>query len=516
MQFFKKGSNTDECRISAVRINDFPDMPLRCIYYGFHLKNLENALLIERGYQDILKFSKYKLNMIGLDNHHYGHLEMEVPDGSGKKYRERFSEIYDYVRKYHLQPRVGGWTRWFNHNSPWSSDPTTLEGIRTTQIITMSGTKEHPLRISSGQTVYKVFHDFKTGKSWPEEPVVVTDESGHVIFAEDVDCVMNFGKMESLLYDKVIHGEGEPAGYPLRRGESSENPTTIKRTKNSHVKDGQKVKVTFSYIGPDPWSTYKARYCRSDPRVYTDGPDNYIWRWCTQPISYLDANIFNLELDEVRVFAWDKRCIDSGRSRSRIFADDIKYYYNTIRKKRPDAKIMMWSDMLDPFDNAKLYRTADVADILIEYGMNDIIMAPWNCGNARQSIDFFYDKGFSVIASSQDEVENLSLAPIWAKYLRDRFKNSNKVFGLMHAPWDYDYDTIDGQQRLETTADYAWSVAPYIIHIPVKTARPGDSVLIQIAVQGDQIVLMVKTSNRGHYQLFRLIYTIVPQDQINL
>lgn len=488
IQLLKQCESPLQCKVSAVRITDFPDMALRSTYYGFHLKNLDDPGLIERGYKDIFKFSKYKFNMIGLDNHHYGHLEMEIPDSSGEKYWERFTKLFEYARKYHLRPRIGGWARWLDTDSPWGADPTTLEGIRTTQTMTMAGTAECTLRISTGHVAYNVLHNLKTGKSWKQEPIIVTDESAEVLFNEAVDYLVTFGALKAPFYDKVVFGEGEPAGYPLRRGESANSPTTIRRTGNSRIQDGQTVKVTFSYIGPDPWSTYKVRYCRSDPRVHTDGADNFIWRWCTQPVTYLNADIFNLEMDEIRVFAWDKRCLDSGKSRHQIFVDDVKYYYDTIRKKQPDALIMMWSDMIDPNHNAIKYKTEKAVDLFIDYGMTDIIMVPWSHKRAKASIEFLSDKGFSVMASSQKQLNELSVAPMWAKYLRDKFEDSDKPFGLMHAPWYYEYDTIEGLQRLGTAADYAWSVAPYVIHTPVRNVNQGESVMIQAMALGDRVV----------------------------
>lgn len=495
IQLLKKSENS-LCKVSAVNITDFPDMPIRIIFYGFHLGDLDDASVLNRGYKDIYKFAKYKLNMIALDNHHWAHLDMEVPDSSGMLYWEKFSKIFHYVRKFHLQPRIGGWPHWYNIKSQWGSDPTTIEGIRTTQAIKMIGTEEYPLRITSGHIANKVIHDFETGKSWSQEPMVVTDESGKFIYKENIDYIISFAKIESMFFDKVIYGEGEPAGYPLRRGESTDSPTTIKRTMNSNIENGQTVKVTFSYIGPDPWNVYKIRYCRSDQRLHTDGPDNFIWRWCTQPIKYLNANIFNLEMDEIRVFAWDKKCLDSGKSRSQIFADDIKYYYNTIRKYQPKAQIMMWSDMLDPFHNAKLYRTQQVIDILTKYWMDDIIMVPWNYEYIKESIDFFSNRGFSVVASSQEQINKISVAPKWAKFLRDRFENEDKIYGIMHAPWDYDYDTVEGIERLETCADYAWSVAPYIIHSPIKNSKSGNEILVETQVKGDKFIFDGKEINK--------------------
>ncbi len=489
IQLLKKADNSDVCVISAARIRDYPDMPIRSLYYGFHLKNLDNDTLLKRGYHDIQKFARYKFNMIGLDNHHYGHLDMEIPDGSGKKYGERLAEIFDFARKFHLQPRVGGWPRWFGDNaSKWNVDMSMLEGIRTTQTLTMKGTQESPLRMSSGHTAYKVMYDFNTGKSWDKEPVIVTDESGQIVYEEDIDYKVTFGKFNSPFYDRVIFGEGEPAGFPFRRGESSDPPTTISRTPHSRISDGQKVKISFSYLGPDPFSIYKFRYCRSDPRIHIDGPNNFIWRWCTQPITYLDAKIINLEMDEIRVLGWDKRCLESGKSRSQIFVDDIKYYYDTIKKTAPDAKIFMWSDMIDPNHNARIYKTLEAADLIVDYGMSDIIMVPWEHTSARKSINFLVDKGFSVMASVQDQEGDISVAPLWAKLLRDNFKLSDKRFGLMHAPWDYDYDNPEGIERLQTAADHAWSIAPYIVHLPIGKAPEGKNLIISAVYEGDQYV----------------------------
>ncbi|UCE05300.1 MAG: hypothetical protein JSW07_17030 [bacterium] len=489
IQLITKSEKTGECKIAAVRIRDFPDMQFRSTFYGFHLKDLDNDSLIKRCYKDIREFAKYKFNMIALDNHHYGHLEKEIPGESRKKYWERFAEIFEFARKYHLQPRVGGWTRWFSQKpSPWSDDLTTLEGIRTTQKIVMNGTKEYPLKISSGHIAHKVIYDFRAGKSWDKEPVVVADESGQMVYEESVDYIINFGKFDSPFYDTVISGEGEPEGYPQRRGESHDPPTIIRRTKNSRIKDGQTVQVSFSYIGPDPWSVNKFRYCRSDPRIHIDGPNNYIWRWCTQPIDYLNAKIFNLEMDEIRVFGWDKRCLDSGKSRSQIFVDDIKYYYTTIRKYSPDALIFMWSDMADPNHNARNYGTQEVADILIDYRMKDVIMVPWEHEHAKQSIDFLTDKGFEVMASSQEQEGDYSIAPKWAKLLRDKFQDKKKPYGLMHAPWEYDYDTKAGWERVKTAADHAWSIAPYIIHLPIQKASAGEDIRIAAYHEGNKYI----------------------------
>jgi len=180
----------------------------------------------------------------------------------------------------------------------------------------------------------------------------------------------------------------------------------------------------------------------------------------------------------------------------------------------------MFSDMLDPFHNAVAYKTEGTIDLLHEYGMNDIVMIPWNYETAGQIIEYFSEKGFSVVASSQNQTKGRSVAPIWAKYLRDTYQHTDKSFGLLHAPWEYDYDTPEGIKRLRTAADYSWSSAPYIIHTPVKSTSSGNAIEIQAIVQGDDIVfdgsklkkgsLPVVSANVYYRAIGTITYTVVP------
>ena len=367
IQLIEQGPQKEHKYIRPVTIIDYPDMALRSAFYGFYLNALEDDALIDRAYQDFKKIAQYKLNMIDLASHHYGHLEMTVPGQSQEKLWQRFAKLHEEARRNHLRPRVGGWAKWVNTKSPWGADLTTLECIRTSQTIRLEGTNAYTLKISSGQSAPNVIFDFATGKSWEKEPVIVTNEPSAMVYEEGKDYVVNFGKIGSegyqkhhntsqthleVLFNKVHYGEGEPNRYPLRWGDTFNLATTIQRIEEGRIQEGQQVKVTFSYIGPDPWSLIKVRYCRSDERLHKDGPENYLWRWCTDPVRFGGADDFSLDVDETRVFAWDKRCLDSGKSRSAIWSDDIHYYYRTIRQANPNARISMWSDMLDPAHNA--------------------------------------------------------------------------------------------------------------------------------------------------------------------
>ncbi len=472
-------------RIPAIRIRDFPDMPLRAVYYGFHLKDWRSDSLLRRGYRDISTFATLKFNIIALDNHHYAQLNRPVPGHPEERFRDRMAPFFESCRMHFLTPRIGGCPHWFGKDSVWTTDITLLEGIRTQCQITLESTKPSPLMISNGDTAYKVIYDIQNKTSWSQEPIIIRQADDSLPFKCGRDYIIDFAPIQTPYYDEVIAGEGEPAGFPLRRAVCSDPPTTIRRTPHSRIRDGETVNVSFTYIGPDPWSPYKVRYCRSDPRIHQDGEQNAIWRWCSQPAKLLGTKLFNLEMDEIRVLGWDQRCQTSGKTRSQLMADDILYYYRTLRRFCPDALIMMWSDMLDPFHHAVTYRTTALADCLIERGMTDIVMVPWDESHARQSIDYLASRGFNIMASAQTEPAAGPCAPMWAELLRQSADKIDTI-GLMHSPWEYSFDTPDGRDHLSITADCAWSSGPYIEHMPVRSANANEPLRISARIYGDR------------------------------
>jgi len=499
----ERASAKSEVNVPSVTILDYPDMPLRSAFYGFYLNALENDSLIQRAYRDFAKIARYKFNRIDLASHHYGHVEMEVPGHPDEQLWQRFAALHQAARENYLQPRVGGWAKWVNTDSQWGSDITTLEGIRTSHTVRLHASRPETLKISSGHVAPNVIYDIETGKSWDAEPVIVADASKGVPFVEGEDYSLNFGEIRSepyqkyyqtpqtnleVLFEKVHFGEGEPSHYPLRWGETFNRPTTIQRLPTGKIQDGQEVNIAFSYIGPDPWSILKVRYCRSDTPLHTDGPENYIWRWCTQPVRFWGADAFALDVDETRVFAWDKRCLESGKSRSQIWAEDIDYYYRTIRKLSPTAELFMWSDMLDPAHNAETYGTVGAADLFLKSGMTDVVMIPWKSSIARESIAFFADHGFPVMPSCQDVTERgFSEAPRWAHWLRHYYADSGVKYGLMHCNWGYAFDSESTWQQLATVADHSWSVGPYIVQNSIPGMKQGQPVKFEIRLEGDKL-----------------------------
>ncbi len=504
LQLFENSSGNNLSELRSVTVVDYPDMPLRSAFYGFYLNAMQQDAHVDRASLDFDRLARYKFNMIDLASHHYAHLEMAVPGHKEEQLWQRFAGLHQAARRRNMRPRVGGWAKWVHTHSEWGVDLSTLEGIRTTQITRLDRARPETLRVASGHQAPNVIYDFSSGKTSKIEPVVVSGIERDVIFQEGYDYSVQYGQVESrdyqsyentsqtqleVLFSQVVAGEGEPAGYPLRRGITFNPPTTIQRLPAGRISAGEPVEIAFSYIGPDPWSILKVRYCRSDSRLHTDGPENYLWRWCTQPVRFFGADDFSLDVDETRVFSWDKRCLESGKSRSRIWVDDIRYYYDTIRTANPVARISMWSDMLDPAHNATLYNVDSTALLMAEAGMNDVIMIPWKTSLAEASVRYFARQKFPIMPSCQDVTQDgISTAPKWAALLRRHYENSDLQYGLMHCSWDYGFNTDETWEQAMTVADHAWSGAPYIIHTPEAQVDSGKKVVLRIRVEGDKYI----------------------------
>jgi len=82
-----------------------------------------------------------------------------------------------------------------------------------------------------------------------------------------------------------------------------------------------------------------------------------VYRYCTGPLELLNASLMGLEFDEYRTFGYDYRCQHSGKTRSQMWVDWVKFYVDTILATRPGTPIVMMSDMIDPAHNGTYFKT---------------------------------------------------------------------------------------------------------------------------------------------------------------
>jgi hypothetical protein len=498
VQLFRLMEDRRGLRVEGLKIIDFPDMAFRSAA-GFSMGNGDPKSITDTKTL-IRRLSRLKYNMASLNNHNYPMLERtRTHHGFDAPAWLHFLPLWEYCRFWHMTPRVEGWPRYFPDGpytaegfpNPYAADPTTLEGVRLSCLLQLKKTRSAELYIkpAGGRRIpaANVLYDIRSGKSWPEEPVIVTDQAGNRVYEEGRDYVLEFGEIRHPFFTRCHAGEGFTRGLP--RWAESDNPaTTIRRTENSQIPDGGYVKVVFTQICPDPWRPNKFRYCRSDARLHQDGPQNYLWRFCTDPIRFLGARQFCLSVDETRCLGQDQRCrrrLGRGETAGSLWAKDIQYYYRTIRSHQPGALIMMWSDMIDPFHNAAVYDCRDAADRIIALGMKDILMMPWSLRQAEKSLRFLRGKGFRVMASCQEDCEDAG-AQAWSRLIKSIFRRPARR-GLQYTTWDGNeaFGRPETWRALQVVAEEAWSTPPYVLHVPIESATPRIPIQVTAYIEGD-------------------------------
>ena len=127
--------------------------------------------------------------------------------------------------------------------------------------------------------------------------------------------------------------------------------------------------------------------------------------------------------DELRVANWCRACQRRGLTPGELLADNARRCLAILEEIDPGAEVLVWSDMFDPHHNA-------VDDYYLVNGTlagsweglpPRVIIANWNGGHMRESLDFFADRGHrQVIAGYYDCRRPLNDFTRWDEAARGR------------------------------------------------------------------------------------------------
>jgi hypothetical protein len=216
-------------------------------------------------------------------------------------------------------------------------------------------------------------------------------------------------------------------------------PLSIRLTANSHIQDGQLLRV--SYYHPIHLANNLAS-CLSEPKVYDIMRQELVF-----VNDMLHPRIFFMSDDEIRVANWDESCQQRHLTPGQLLADKVRRCTKMIEELRPDAEIWDWSDMFDPVHNA-------VADY---YAVNGSWAGSWeglapevgivNWANHLQgrNLKFFADRGHKQILAGFYDGDG---------YPIDKWLAAGAglpgIVGVMYTTWQDDYS------QLEAFAQQAW------------------------------------------------------------
>jgi hypothetical protein len=215
---------------------------------------------------------------------------------------------------------------------------------------------------------------------------------------------------------------------------------TLRLASNSRIKNGQRLRVGW-YHPVLVLGSYAA-CCLSEPKVYD------LLRDQAQRVEALyHPKTFFMQHDELRVANWCKACQSRNLTPGQLLADNARRCTRIIEEAHPGAKVVVWSDMFDPNHNAVkgYYLVNGTLEGSWEGLAPSVILANWNGGKARASLEFFAGrKHQQVMAGYYDSDDNFAAWDAASKGVPG-------VVGFMYTTWQNRYGDLERYGKAMTT-----------------------------------------------------------------
>ena len=253
-------------------------------------------------------------------------------------------------------------------------------------------------------------------------PVKVTSKDGTVEYLEGKD------------FEKWVDPKSGNAPWP-GSFEDYHTPPPIVLTENSRIKEGETLLVSFYHTAIIYWGAVFP--CLLNEDLFT-----YYREQILDLDKYLSPRKYFMAHDELRVAGWCETCSKAGTV-GKILAQHIKRCTDLIKSINPDADILVWSDMFDPYHNASTYPyylCATSFDGSWEGLDRSVIVVNWNGGKRDSSMPFFAQQGHrQVIAGYYDSPDVKTRLKQWL----DAADKVDGVAGVMYTTWRSNYSHME-------------------------------------------------------------------------
>lgn len=199
--------------------------------------------------------------------------------------------------------------------------------------------------------------------------------------------------------------------------------------------------VTVTYYHPIRMLGAQVAVCMSEPELYE------IWdRQVALIEKHLKPGRYALSIDEIRAGGACQACKRRGISMAEIVGDATVKAMEIVRKHNPTAEIYAWSDMYDPFHNARdtYYLVDGDYTGAADYVPSDLHMICWYYRRRDQSLPFFADRGHQTMAGAYYDRDNLDNVVGWLASM----EGLPGARGVMYTTWESKYDLLGDFGRL--------------------------------------------------------------------
>ena len=255
----------------------------------------------------------------------------------------------------------------------------------------------------------------------PGCPLEVTSPDGATMFEEGTD-------FEPIVDPKL--GQVPWAG----EFEFAHEPPTLRLTPKSRIRDGQQLIVHWYH--PVLIHGNQATCCLTEPKVYEILADQV-----RRVNDLFQPKTFFMSHDELRVANWCRACRDTKKTPGELLAENVRRCETIVKAIRPDAELIVWSDMFDPRHNAvKDYYLVNGTLEGSWLGLSKTTsIANWNSGHARESLEFFANRGHRQVLAGYYDANDLGGFSSW----HEAAEGIPAVDGFMYTTWQSKFDLLE-------------------------------------------------------------------------
>ncbi len=223
----------------------------------------------------------------------------------------------------------------------------------------------------------------------------------------------------------------------------------IRLTPDSRIQDGEKLLV--SYYHPHIVYGHQVVGSLTDPQVF-----GVFDQQMRTVVDAWGASAYFMGYDEIRCGGWEKQPGGTDYKVAKLLADHATRAVQIAKKYAPDAKLYIWSDMFDPFHNARkidghgYYLCNGDFEGSWEGLPSEVRIIKWGGGGA-DCLKFFADRGHEIVISSG----NRRAVESW----KENAKDVPQVLGFMYTNWQSDFGglpdfmaAIEGKPAVEEQA----------------------------------------------------------------
>ena len=246
----------------------------------------------------------------------------------------------------------------------------------------------------------------------PGTPVTVKSADGATTYAEGRD------------YEPLI----DPAYTP----HYIDRPApSLKLSPGSRIQDGERLRV--SWYHSLAINKGQVSVCMAEPELYEifDSEAKLL-------AERLHPKHVLLNMDEIRMGGTCAAC--RGRNMGELLGECITKQTQILRKYMPGVEVLVWSDMLDPNQNAHGNYFLVDGDYTGSWKHipKDLTIAVWGGEPRAESLKFFADEGFAMLVACYYDADDLKDVKGWLKFAEP----TPKVRGLMYTPWQKKYELL--------------------------------------------------------------------------